>query len=89
MSALVYRPKQDDANRKYWNIFHHLTGHIVAIMGIINISRGLKLIYISHDTWFFNFIIYLIIIAAINIGVNILSEVIVAKRNKSQSAPLN
>ncbi|OVA09267.1 Cytochrome b561 [Macleaya cordata] len=42
--ALLLRPKPDHKYRFYWNIYHHLTGYIVIILGIANIFKGFDIL---------------------------------------------
>uniref|UniRef100_A0A6N2LZW8 Cytochrome b561 and DOMON domain-containing protein n=1 Tax=Salix viminalis TaxID=40686 RepID=A0A6N2LZW8_SALVM len=42
--ALLLRPKPDHKYRFYWNIYHHLVGYSVIILGIINIFKGFNIL---------------------------------------------
>lgn len=40
ITALVFRPNKDSGLRLYWNIYHHLSGWLVVLLGIINVFYG-------------------------------------------------
>ncbi|KAK8575488.1 hypothetical protein V6N13_033273 [Hibiscus sabdariffa] len=42
--ALLLRPKPDQKLRFYWNIYHHLVGYGVIILGVINIFKGFDIL---------------------------------------------
>ncbi|XP_076959121.1 cytochrome b561 and DOMON domain-containing protein At3g25290-like [Bidens hawaiensis] len=40
--VLFLRPKRGHKIRFYWNIYHHETGYIVIILGVLNVFKGLE-----------------------------------------------
>ncbi|XP_072999234.1 cytochrome b561 and DOMON domain-containing protein At3g25290-like [Typha latifolia] len=42
--ALFLRPNKDHKSRFYWNIYHHLVGYVVIVLGVVNIFEGLNIL---------------------------------------------
>nr|XP_043626908.1 cytochrome b561 and DOMON domain-containing protein At5g47530-like [Erigeron canadensis] len=65
--ALLVRPKKEHKHRIFWNIYHHLLGYSIIVLGIINIFKGFDILN-PEKKWeraYTGVIIVLAIIAAI------------------------
>ncbi|KAF7151566.1 hypothetical protein RHSIM_Rhsim02G0100700 [Rhododendron simsii] len=58
ISALFLRPAKDHKHRHIWNWFHHLTGYLVLVLGLVNIWVGFTILkpakgWIDDGVWFY------------------------------------
>ncbi|XP_028768471.1 cytochrome b561 and DOMON domain-containing protein At5g47530-like [Neltuma alba] len=49
--ALNYRPKEDDKDRIFWNIFHYVVGYGVIVLAIFDMFKGFSISSSYHGTW--------------------------------------
>ncbi|KAL7243017.1 hypothetical protein ACSBR1_015429 [Camellia fascicularis] len=80
--ALFLRPKKEHKYRSYWNIYHHLIGYAIIILGIMNIFRGFNILN-PEEKWERAYIIFLVTLAAIAAFLEVYTWIVVVKRKKS------
>ncbi|GLU20573.1 hypothetical protein SLE2022_367640 [Rubroshorea leprosula] len=83
--ALLLRPKPDHKFRFYWNIYHHLVGYTVIILGVINIFKGFNILN-PVEKWKNAYIGVIVALAFIAVLLEAYTWVVVLKRRKSESA---
>ncbi|CAA7400630.1 unnamed protein product [Spirodela intermedia] len=69
--ALFVRPSKEHKFRLYWAAYHHLTGYVVIVLGIVNIFRGFSILK-PADRWKTT---YIAVIAALG-GIAVLLELV-------------
>nr|CAD1839136.1 unnamed protein product [Ananas comosus var. bracteatus] len=84
--ALLLRPNKDHKYRFYWNIYHHVVGYAVIILGIINIFKGLKILDPAQK-WTTAYIVAICILGAIAFILEIVTWIIVLRRKSSDEKP--
>eukprot|EP00897_Mesotaenium_endlicherianum_P005585 jgi/Mesen1/5054/ME000252S04167 len=50
ITALIFRPKKDSGIRTYWNIYHHFSGYLVIVLGIVNCFYGFHVLE-TYGNW--------------------------------------
>ncbi|WOL15565.1 cytochrome b561 and DOMON domain-containing protein [Canna indica] len=83
--ALFLRPKPDHKYRFYWNVYHHLVGYTVIVLGIINIFKGMEILAVDHQ-WKVAYTVVICILAAIALLLEIITWIIVIKRKRSDNS---
>ncbi|XP_078175852.1 cytochrome b561 and DOMON domain-containing protein At4g12980-like [Carex rostrata] len=79
--ALFLRPNKDHKFRFYWNIYHHMVGYSVIILGAINIFRGLTILQ-SEDKWRTAYIAVICVLVGIAIILEAITWMVVLKRRR-------
>ncbi|XP_042051103.1 cytochrome b561 and DOMON domain-containing protein At3g25290-like [Salvia splendens] len=83
--ALLLRPKKDHKFRIYWNVYHHGVGYSVAVLGIINVFKGLDIL--QPDTkWKRAYIIVIALLGGIALLLEAFTWVVVLKRKKADNS---
>ncbi|CAL9078238.1 unnamed protein product [Musa textilis] len=77
--ALFLRPSKDNKYRIYWNIYHHLVGYTVIVLGIVNVFEGLKILSIDHK-WTVGYIIAIGTLGGIALFLEVVTWLVVLKR---------
>ncbi|XP_072973904.1 cytochrome b561 and DOMON domain-containing protein At3g25290-like [Typha angustifolia] len=85
--ALFLRPNKDHKYRFYWNIYHHLVGYTVIILGIVNIFKGMNILHVDQK-WKTAYIIVICILGGIALLLEAITWIIVCRR-KSEEKPYN
>ncbi|KAG6417225.1 hypothetical protein SASPL_119378 [Salvia splendens] len=84
--ALLLRPKKDHKYRVYWNVYHHGVGYSVAVLGIINVFKGLAILQ-PDPKWKRAYIIVIAILGGITLLLEAFTWVVVLKRKKAGKSP--
>ncbi|CAL9103439.1 unnamed protein product [Musa acuminata var. zebrina] len=82
--ALFLRPNKDHKYRFYWNIYHHLVGYTVIILGIINVFQGLDILGVDHK-WRAGYIIAICILGGIALFLEVATWIVLLKRKSDGS----
>ncbi|KAJ8504127.1 hypothetical protein OPV22_005013 [Ensete ventricosum] len=82
--ALFLRPNKDHKYRFYWNIYHHLVGYTVIILGIVNVFEGLDILGVDHK-WRAGYIIAICILGGIALFLEVATWIVVLKRKSNGS----
>ncbi|WOL03689.1 cytochrome b561 and DOMON domain-containing protein [Canna indica] len=82
--ALFLRPNKDHKYRFYWNIYHHLVGYTVIILGIVNVFEGLKVLSADHK-WTVGYIATICILGGVALFLEVVTWFIVLKRKSDNS----
>lgn len=85
MFALLLRPKKEHKHRKYWNVYHHLVGYAVIILGAVNIFKGFDALK-PEKKWKHAYIGILIALGINFLWLEACTWFIVLRRRRSQSA---
>ncbi|KAJ0765500.1 putative cytochrome b561 and DOMON domain-containing protein [Helianthus annuus] len=86
--ALFLRPKKGHKIRFYWNIYHHGTGFAVAILGILNVFKGLEILSPSSK-WRLSYIIIISSLGIIAIILEAFTWIVVLKRKSNKATKPN
>ncbi|RWW71944.1 hypothetical protein BHE74_00020266 [Ensete ventricosum] len=70
--------------RFYWNIYHHLVGYTVIILGIVNVFEGLDILGVDHK-WRAGYIIAICILGGIALFLEVATWIVVLKRKSNGS----
>ena len=79
---MLLRPKKDHKYRVYWNVYHHGVGYSVAVLGIINVFKGLAILQ-PDPKWKRAYIIVIAILGGIALLLEAITWVVVLKRKKA------
>lgn len=79
--ALFLRPNKDHKFRFFWNIYHHMVGYSVIVLGAINIFRGLTILQ-SEDKWRTAYIAVICVLVGIAIILEAITWIVVLKRRR-------
>ncbi|WOL16131.1 cytochrome b561 and DOMON domain-containing protein [Canna indica] len=82
--ALFVRPNKDHKYRFYWNIYHHLVGYTVIVLGIVNVFKGLQILSVD-DKYRVGYIITICILGGIALLLEVVTWIIVLKRKSDNS----
>ncbi|KAL1557526.1 cytochrome b561 and DOMON domain-containing protein-like protein [Salvia divinorum] len=80
--ALLLRPAKDHKYRIYWNVYHHGVGYSVAVLGIINVFKGLDILQ-PDPKWKRAYIIVIAVLGGIALVSEAFTWVVVLKRRKA------
>lgn len=80
-TAMLLRPKKENKYRIYWNVYHHMVGYSVIILGILNIFRGFDILK-PKGKYERDYIIFLLSLGAFAAFMEIFTWIIVLKRKK-------
>ncbi|XP_051143773.1 cytochrome b561 and DOMON domain-containing protein At3g25290-like [Andrographis paniculata] len=80
--ALLLRPKKDHKFRLYWNIYHHGIGYAIAILGIINVFKGLDILK-PEQKWRNAYIVVIAVLGGVALLLEAITWVVVLRRKKS------
>ncbi|XP_057808331.1 cytochrome b561 and DOMON domain-containing protein At3g25290-like [Salvia miltiorrhiza] len=84
--ALLLRPKKDHKLRIYWNIYHHGIGYSVAVLGILNVFKGLDILQ-PDPKWRRAYIVVIAVLGGIALSLEAFTWVVVLKRKKASTKP--
>jgi hypothetical protein len=79
--ALFLRPNKDHKFRIFWNVYHHMVGYSVIVLGAINIFRGLTILQ-TEDKWRTAYIAVICVLVGIAIILEAITWVVVLKRRR-------
>ncbi|XP_008799561.1 cytochrome b561 and DOMON domain-containing protein At3g25290-like [Phoenix dactylifera] len=82
--ALFLRPSKDHKIRFYWNIYHHLVGYTVIVLGVINVFKGLTILS-PDQKWTTAYITVISILGGIALLLEALTWIIVLRRKTHNS----
>ncbi|KAG1363424.1 Cytochrome b561 and DOMON domain-containing protein [Cocos nucifera] len=82
--ALFLRPNKDHKYRFYWNIYHHLVGYTVIILGVINVFKGLTILNTAQK-WTTAYITVISILGGIALSLEAITWIIVLRRKSRNS----
>ncbi|XP_073139699.1 cytochrome b561 and DOMON domain-containing protein At4g17280-like [Henckelia pumila] len=82
--ALLLRPKKNHKYRSYWNIYHHLLGYSITVLGIINIFKGFNILR-PDEKWKTTYIGILVGLAFVAATMEVYTWYVVLKRKKSSN----
>ncbi|KAH6765804.1 Auxin-responsive family protein [Perilla frutescens var. hirtella] len=82
--ALVFRPQKDDKQRLYWNIYHHVIGYSIIVLGIINVFKGLGIL--GHQrNWRTAYVFVIAALGGVAAFLEAITWFIVLRRKKKSS----
>ncbi|XP_008778756.2 cytochrome b561 and DOMON domain-containing protein At4g12980-like [Phoenix dactylifera] len=84
ITALFLRPKKDHKYRVYWNLYHHVVGMAIILLGIINVFRGLQILNPAQK-WKDAYIVVLCFLGGITLVLEV-TTCIIARRRKSDGS---
>ncbi|KAL3635698.1 hypothetical protein CASFOL_020245 [Castilleja foliolosa] len=82
--SLGLRPKPDHKYRTFWNFYHHSIGYIVIALSIGNIFMGFDILD-PEKKWKRAYIIFLIVIGAVAVCLEVLKCFVVIRRKRETS----
>ncbi|KZV16051.1 cytochrome b561 and DOMON domain-containing protein-like, partial [Dorcoceras hygrometricum] len=82
--ALLLRPKKNHKYRLYWNIYHHVLGYSITVLGIINIFKGFNILN-PDEKWKTTYIGILVGLAFVAAFMEVYTWYVVVKRKKSSN----
>ncbi|KAL3531055.1 hypothetical protein ACH5RR_010377 [Cinchona calisaya] len=82
--ALFLRPQKDHKFRFYWNIYHHGLGYTIAVLGVVNVFKGLAILSPAKK-WKSAYIILLIVLGAIALLLEGITWVVILRRKSRKS----
>ncbi|KAH7862620.1 hypothetical protein Vadar_007290 [Vaccinium darrowii] len=82
--ALFLRPKKDHKYRFYWNIYHHIIGYAILVLGILNVFKGLDIL-LPEKKWRSAYIIVISVLGGIALLLEAITWVVVLRRKSSKS----
>lgn len=77
--ALFLRPKKGHKLRFYWNFYHHGTGYAVAVLGILNVFKGLAILSPANK-WKSAYIIIISSLGVIALVLEVFTWIVVLRR---------
>ncbi|CAK7349422.1 unnamed protein product [Dovyalis caffra] len=85
--ALFLRPKKDHKYRFYWNIYHHGVGYAILILGILNVFKGLNMLFQHEDKWKTIYIIVIAVLGGIAALLELITWIVVLRRKSKSTKP--
>ncbi|PIA32222.1 hypothetical protein AQUCO_04500074v1 [Aquilegia coerulea] len=82
--AVFLRPEKDHKYRVYWNFFHHGVGYMIAVLGILNVFKGLDILD-PERKWRVAYIAVLGVLGGIALVLEAITWVFVLKRKSNNS----
>lgn len=77
--ALRLKPKDSDAYRNYWNMYHHFLGYALLVSISVNIFVGINILNPSHAAWKWAYTGIFGVLGAVFLAFEVSSWVIIIK----------
>ncbi|PIA36449.1 hypothetical protein AQUCO_03400374v1 [Aquilegia coerulea] len=79
-----FRLDKDHKYRVYWNIYHHGVGYMIAVLGIVNVFKGLDILD-PEGKWRIAYIVVLGVLGGIALMLETITWIVVLKRKYNSS----
>ena len=81
---MLLRPKKDHKYRFHWNVYHHLIGYGIIVLGIVNVFEGFDILR-PEQKWKSIYETVLIVLGVVAVLLEAVTWVVVWRRKSNKS----